>query len=187
MYGKTSASPSAPGPSLGVPRFLSLSSPLLLQPPHVGRERQAEAGIQAKKSRAATLHISWFPFVLEAPWRGPRLPTEPRGFGPIPHRGGRDLEGPGGASSRRVWSCPLGWLKPGGQPAPAECRLAWTRAQCSETNNTQLSRTSEAPFIQAPWSQVSPTACPSPQCPRPQTTAGPRTYVCLALSPSRWE
>lgn len=76
---------------------------------------------------------------------------------------------------------------PVGRPASGECRLVWMRAQCSETNDTQLSRTSEAPFIQAPWSQVSPTACPRPQCLRPQTAAGPWTHVCLALSPSRWE
>lgn len=118
VYGKTSASLSAPGPSLGVPTFLSPSSPLLLQPPEVDREREVGARIQAKKSRAATLNISWFPFVLEAPWRGPRRSTEPRGFGPVPHRGGRDLEGPGGASSGRVGSCPPSWLKPSRTACP---------------------------------------------------------------------
>lgn len=51
----------------------------------------------------------------------------------------------------------------------------------SQTNNTQLSRTSEAPFIQAPWSRVSQTACPlvlrgaqALQCPRPQTPHAPQ-------------
>lgn len=46
----------------------------------------------------------------------------------------------------------------------------------SQTNNTKLSRTSEAPFIQTPWSQVSQTACPlvlrgaqALQCTWPQT------------------
>lgn len=70
-----------------------------------------------------------------------------------------------------------------------------------QTNNTQMSRTSKAPFIQAPWSRVSPTAYPLalggaetpqwplawyPACSLDQPTLGPQTHACRDLGPSKW-
>lgn len=93
------------------------------------------------------------------------------------------------------------WLRPGGMACPRGVQPDVDEGPVhGQTNNTQLSRTSEAPFIQAPWSRV-------PQMPTPQSfgstgpavALGPRpcmlpspvgswaTDPCLpTFSPSKW-
>lgn len=186
VHGNASASPSAPGPSLEVPMFLSLSSPLLLQPPErwVGKRWGLEARIQAKKSRAGTLNISSFPFVLEAPCRGLACLLN---LGSHPTQRGQRFTRPRRWKFRVLvvlstllaeaqWDgLPLGSAGWCGQ-VPSAVRQ--TTHSCPEPPKHRLSRSHGAKCPQLPAS--------SPQCLWPQTTVGPQTHACLAR-PSRWE